>query len=145
MKFLLKLLSYPYRMAITIRHWMFDCGLLKRHSFPIPIICVGNITVGGTGKTPTAEYLISVLSDRYNVALLSRGYGRRTVGYREVSVDDSYRDVGDEPLLLKLKFPDRPIVVCEDRVEGINRIRKEHPEVTEMHFYTDEEMNTSDA
>ena len=130
MKALRQILSWIYTIVVAVRHCLYDLGVCKSHSFDIPIICIGNITVGGTGKTPTAEYLISVLSDRYNVALLSRGYGRRTVGYREVSVDDSYRDVGDEPLLLKLKFPDRPIVVCEDRVEGINRIRKEHPEVT---------------
>ena len=89
-------------MAITLRHWMFDCGLLKSESFPIPIICVGNITVGGTGKTPTAEMILGYMKDHYNVALLSRGYGRRTKGYLEVKTSSSYRDVGDEPLQIKL-------------------------------------------
>ena len=126
----MKLLSYVYRMVISIRHLMFDSHLLKSHKFDIPIICVGNITVGGTGKTPTAEYLLAMLKPHYNVAILSRGYGRRTKGYREVQVTDHYSDVGDEPLLLKLKFQDNVIVVCEDRVEGIERIRKEHPEVS---------------
>lgn len=130
MKFLRTILSWIYTIVVAIRHCLYDWGWCKSYSFDIPIVCIGNITVGGTGKTPTAEYLISVLSERYNIALLSRGYGRRTEGYREVTVDDSYLDVGDEPLLLKLKFPDRPVVVCEDRVEGINRIRNEHPEVT---------------
>ena len=129
MKFLLKLLSYPYRMAITIRHWMFDCGLLKSHSFPIPIICVGNITVGGTGKTPTAEMIVGYMQSHYNVALLSRGYGRRTKGYLEVKTSSSYRDVGDEPLQIKLKYPDALVVVCEKRVEAMERIMREHPEI----------------
>ena len=73
---------------------------------------------------------MSAASKYYNVAILSRGYGRRTKGYREVQVNDNYADVGDEPLLLKLKFSENVVVVCEDRVAGIERIRKEHPEVT---------------
>ena len=129
MKFLLKILSGFYYMAITFRHWLFDCGLLKSHQFKTPIICVGNITVGGTGKTPTAEMIIDYMQDEYKIALLSRGYGRRTKGYMEVTANASYRDVGDEPLQIKLKFPDVMVVVCEDRVEAIKRIEEEHPEI----------------
>jgi len=129
MRFLLKLLSYPYRLIISIRHWMFDCGLLKSEKFAVPIICVGNISVGGTGKTPTAEMIMRYMMPRYNVALLSRGYGRRTKGYMEVECNSSYRDVGDEPLQIKLKFPDALVVVCEKRAEAIRRIEREHPEV----------------
>ena len=117
-------------MVITLRHCLYDWGVKKSRSFDIPVVCIGNITVGGTGKTPTAEYLLAALRDDYNVAILSRGYGRCTKGYREVQVTDNYADVGDEPLLLKLKFSQNVIVVCEDRVEGIERIRKEHPEVS---------------
>lgn len=124
------IISWIYTLVVVIRHRLYDWGVFKSFSFDIPIICVGNITVGGTGKTPTVEYLLSVLGDRYNIAVLSRGYGRHTKGYREVTVQDSYVDVGDEPLLLKLKFPERPVIVCEDRVEGIERIRQSHPEVT---------------
>ena len=148
MKFLLKLLSYPYRMVIGIRHWMFDCGLLKSEKFAVPVICVGNISVGGTGKTPTAEMIIRYMSPYYNVALLSRGYGRRTKGYREVGRDSSYRDVGDEPLQIKLKFPDALVVVCEKRAEAIRRITSEHPEVNLIvmddgfqHRYVDARIN----
>ena len=112
MKFLRTILSWIYTIVVAIRHCLYDWGWCKSYSFDIPIVCIGNITVGGTGKTPTAEYLISVLSERYNIALLSRGYGRRTEGYREVTVDDSYLDVGDEPLLLKLKFPDIHTIQC---------------------------------
>ena len=124
-----KLLSYIYRMVIAIRHWLFDINVLKSQKFNIPIICVGNITVGGTGKTPTAEMIIDTMKPTYKVALLSRGYGRRTKGYREVTMDSSYRDVGDEPLQIKLKFPDVLVVVCEKRVEAIRRIEAEHPEI----------------
>ena len=117
-------------MVITLRHCLYDWGVKKSYSYDIPVVCIGNITVGGTGKTPTAEYLLAALKPHYNVAILSRGYGRRTKGYREVQVTDHYVDVGDEPLLLKLKFSENVIVVCENRAEGIERIRKEHPEVT---------------
>ena len=129
MKFLLKLISYIYRLVINIRHWLFDVELLKSEKFDIPIICVGNITVGGTGKTPAAEMIINYMRSYYHIALLSRGYGRRTSGYIEVKQTSSYRDVGDEPLQVKLKFPDTLVVVCENRVEAIKRIQKEHPEI----------------
>lgn len=129
MRFLLKLLSYPYRMVVHIRHWMFDCGLLKSEKFSTPIICVGNISVGGTGKTPTAEMIMAYMMQYSRVAFLSRGYGRRTKGYLEVSTDSSYRDVGDEPLQVKLKFPDALVVVCEKRANAIRRIEAEHPEI----------------
>lgn len=124
------IISWIYTLVVTIRHRLYDWGVFKSFSFDIPIICVGNITVGGTGKTPTVEYLLSILSQKYNIAVLSRGYGRQTKGYREVTVQDSYIDVGDEPLLLKLKYPNNPVIVCEDRVAGIEKIRQEHPEVT---------------
>ena len=94
MKFLLKLISYVYRLVITIRHWLFDIDLLKSETFDIPVICVGNITVGGTGKTPAEEMIIDYMRSYYHVALLSRGYGRRTSGYIEVKSNSSYRDVG---------------------------------------------------
>ena len=148
MGFWLKMLSYPYQMAITVRHWLFDCKLLKREKFKTPIICVGNITVGGTGKTPTAEMIVEYMKNYYNVAVLSRGYGRRTKGYLEVKTSSSYRDVGDEPLQIKLKYPDTLVVVCEKRAEAIHRIEAEHPEVNLIvmddgfqHRYVDPRIN----
>ena len=129
MKLLLKLVSYIYRLVISVRHLLFDCGLLKSEEFKTPVICVGNITVGGTGKTPTAEMIIDNMLPYYRVALLSRGYGRRTKGYLEVQTTSSYRDVGDEPLQIKLKYPDVLVVVCEKRAEAIHRIEKEHPDI----------------
>ena len=128
-KFLLNICSLFYKWGVALRHRLYDWRIIKSESFDIPIVCVGNITVGGTGKTPTAEYIISYLSSSYNIALLSRGYGRRTKGYREVKCSSSYLDVGDEPLQIKLKFPDTLVVVCEDRVEGIRRIRSRYPDI----------------
>ena len=129
MNFIKTILSWIYTAVVVIRHRLYDWGVFKSYSFSTPIVCVGNITVGGTGKTPMVEYLLTQLSSRYTIAILSRGYGRRTKGYHEVSIEDLYQDVGDEPLQLKLKYSDTLIVVCEDRVEAINRITKEHPEI----------------
>lgn len=129
LKCLLAPAALLYRAGVTFRHRLFDWGFLKSEKFDIPIICIGNITVGGTGKTPMAEMLIAYLSQMHRVALLSRGYGRRTRGYVEVQLGSHYRDVGDEPLQIKLKFPDTVVVVCEKRAEGIRRIRAEHPDV----------------
>ena len=129
MKPILTLLSWIYGAVISIRHRLYNWGVFKSFKFDIPIVCIGNITVGGTGKTPMAELLIGELSSRYNIALLSRGYGRRTKGYYEVQTTDYYLNVGDEPLQVKLKYPDAVVVVSEDRVAAINRIRAEHPEV----------------
>lgn len=129
LKSLLAPAAFLYKMGVTLRHRLFDWGILKSEKFDIPIICIGNITVGGTGKTPMAEMLIAYMSQMHRVALLSRGYGRRTKGYLEVQCDSHYRDVGDEPLQIKLKFPDTLVVVCEKRADAIRRIRAEHPEV----------------
>ncbi|MEG1622013.1 MAG: tetraacyldisaccharide 4'-kinase [Alistipes sp.] len=129
LKFWLKPASWFYEWGVRLRHYLFDCGLLHSEKFDIPIICVGNVTVGGTGKTPMAEMIIAYMSQRHTVALLSRGYGRRTKGYLEVQSTAHYRDVGDEPLQVKLKFPNTCVVVCEKRTEGIRRLRAEHPEV----------------
>lgn len=129
LKLLLIPASWIYGWVVHLRNYLFDVGLLRREKFDIPIICVGNITVGGTGKTPMSEMIIDYMSRRHKVALLSRGYGRRTKGYIEVTPRAHYLDVGDEPLQIKLKFPETVVVVCEKRVEGIKRIRQEHPEI----------------
>ena len=129
MKLIRRILSWIYTLVVIVRHRLYDWGVLKSYSFDIPVVCIGNITVGGTGKTPTAEYILASLVKHYTMAILSRGYGRNTKGYREVTVNDIYSDVGDEPLQMKLKFPETVVVVSEDRVAGIERIRQEHPEV----------------
>lgn len=129
LRFLLAPAAFLYKAGVTLRHRLFDWGVLKSERFDVPVVCIGNITVGGTGKTPMAEMVIGFMSQMHNVALISRGYGRRTKGYLEVSARAHYRDVGDEPLQIKRKFPDTVVVVCEKRAEGIRRICAEHPEV----------------
>ncbi len=127
---ILTTLAQIYRTVIFVRHKLFDWQIVKSRSFDnIPIICVGNITVGGTGKTPMSEMLIEEFSRGHNVALLSRGYGRKTSGYLEVGlIDESWR-VGDEPLQMKRKFPDTLVVVCEKRVVGVETIMQKHPDI----------------
>ncbi|MBR2961475.1 MAG: tetraacyldisaccharide 4'-kinase, partial [Alistipes sp.] len=122
---LLKIASLFYGFGVSVRNLLFDRGWLHIEEFDIPVICVGNITVGGTGKTPIVELLVEYLSREYNVAVISRGYGRCTKGYRVVETTDNYRTVGDEPLQIKMKFPSVPVVVCERRVDGIKQLLAE--------------------
>ena len=122
-------ISWIYGLVLSVRNRLYDSGVKKSIRYEIPVVCVGNITVGGTGKTPMCELLIGHFREQYSVALLSRGYGRKTKGYREVTAKSSYRNVGDEPKQIKMKYPGTVVVVCEDREEGIERIRREHPEV----------------
>lgn len=101
---------------------MFDLGVLKSRTFPIPIITVGNLSAGGTGKTPHVEWLLRNFSSKYNVAVLSRGYGRKTKGYLEAEADSTAQQIGDEPLQIHQQFPKVKVVVCEDRVFGIETL-----------------------
>jgi len=100
--------------------------LLPARSFPIPTIVIGNLAVGGTGKSPMTEFVVSYLSKQYNVAILSRGYGRKTKGFRTVQIDSLAIDVGDEPLQFKNKFPNVTVAVCEDRCTGIEKLQEDH-------------------
>lgn len=121
--------SWLYGMGVNIRHFLYNVGVFKSEEFDIPIVCVGNLTVGGTGKTPTTEYLVQMLSSYYNVAILSRGYKRKTKGFVLCEPNMSYRRIGDEPKQMKMKFPSIPVAVCEDRREGIKQLRKHHREI----------------
>ena len=118
-----------YGMIVAIRHKLFDWKILRSEEFGIPVVCVGNLTVGGTGKTPVTEMLVGYLRHDYRVAVLSRGYGRRTRGFGVVEVNSPVRAVGDEPKQIKLRYPDVTVAVCEKRTEGIHRIRERFPEV----------------
>jgi tetraacyldisaccharide 4'-kinase len=126
------LLLYPfsilYRIVTDIRNLLYNTGIFHSEEFDLPVICIGNITVGGTGKTPHAEYLIDLLRKEFKVALLSRGYKRRSKGFRIVSHFSSAGETGDEPLQVVLKFPDIIVAVDKDRSNGIRTILKEHPE-----------------
>lgn len=126
MRFLLILLSFVYRVIIGIRNFLFDWNILKSKTYNVPIICVGNITSGGTGKTPHIEYLIHLLSDK-KIAVLSRGYGRKTNGLFWVEFDSDPNNVGDESLQIKQKFPNINVVVSEKRRKGIEEILIKFP------------------
>lgn len=115
----------PYHWITWLRNRAFDNGLLKSRKFDIPVICIGNITVGGTGKTPHTEYLVKLLSGKKNTAVLSRGYGRRTKGYLMATTESDAATIGDEPLQIKKKFKDITVVVSEKRAAGIDRLLKE--------------------
>lgn len=118
-------LSIIYGLGVKCRNFMFSTKMLKRHSFDIPIFCIGNIAVGGTGKTPHSEFVIEVLVNAgYKVALLSRGYKRKTKGFLLASENSSVLDIGDEPFQIKQKYPQIYVAVDENRVNGIERLLK---------------------
>lgn len=118
--------SFLYGAVLILRNYLFSVGILKSRKFDIPVICIGNLALGGAGKSPMAEYLIRLLGVDHRLAVLSRGYGRRTKGYRVVSVADSSADSGDEPLQFKKKFPELTVAVCEKRVLGIDKLKEDH-------------------
>ena len=101
---------------------MFELGFLKSRSFDTPVISVGNITVGGAGKTPHVEFLIRMLQDKVKVAVLSRGYKRKSKGYVLANDDTTMDEIGDEPYQMKQKFPGIYVAVDKDRCEGIDRL-----------------------
>lgn len=133
---LLRPLSLLYGVGVRVRNFFFDIGLLPSQSYDVPVICVGNITVGGTGKTPHVEYILSLLVPRYRVAVLSRGYKRRTRGLIEVTDSSRAQDIGDEPLQLKLKYPSIRLVVDGNRRRAMRYLMSlsedERPEVVVM-------------
>ena len=118
-----------YRVVIWMRNLLFDWHLLPSQQYSIPVICIGNIAVGGTGKTPLVDYLVQVLSDKYRIAVLSRGYKRKTSGY--VLADEKSRssDIGDEACQLKQKYPHVIIAVDKNRRRGMNRLLSMSEEV----------------
>jgi tetraacyldisaccharide 4'-kinase len=150
LRWLLLPFSLLYGLVVIMRNWLYDAGLFKSYRFIKPIISVGNLEVGGAGKSPMTEYLIRLLKSDYKLATLSRGYGRETKGYlvagekrqesrvknqEEPSADDlrlSAKDsrlsskIGDEPAQFKQKFPDITVAVCEDRVEGLKQLMPGH-------------------
>lgn len=115
-------LSWLYGLGVRFRNKLFDLGVLKSRSFSVPIISVGNITVGGTGKTPHVEYLINLMKDDAQLAVLSRGYKRQTKGYLLADDSSTVADIGDEPYQMKQKFPSVYVAVAEKRCEGIDHL-----------------------
>ena len=118
-----KILLFPYWAVLKIRHFMYDCGLKKVHTADVPTICVGNITVGGTGKTPHTEMILKALTEdsdwkEKNISVLSRGYKRKTRGFQQVVADGTAKEYGDEPLQIKKKFPNITVAVDKSRKQG---------------------------
>ena len=127
MRFFSYLISLIYSFIISSRNLLFDINLLKSREYDIPIICVGNLNVGGAGKTPHIEKLLNILSNK-KTAVLSRGYGRTTNGLELVEIDTLFSNVGDESLQIKQKFPTCKVIVSGDRRKGIEYILTEFPE-----------------
>lgn len=127
--FLLYPPSLIYGLITATRNYLYNSGILASTEFGVPVICTGNITVGGTGKTPHVEYLAGLLRKEYRIAVLSRGYKRRSSGFLIASPGSGAGDMGDEPLQIALKFPDIIVAVDTNRVNGIKNLLQNHPDL----------------
>ncbi|MBL7744066.1 MAG: tetraacyldisaccharide 4'-kinase [Chitinophagaceae bacterium] len=116
-----------YWLAITIRNWLYDKKIIRSSSFGLPLICVGNLSVGGTGKSPMVEYLVRLLKDEFKIATLSRGYKRKTKGYALAGENTTALEIGDEPMQFHIKFPDVPVAVGEERLDAIPQLLHDRP------------------
>ena len=115
-------LSWLYGLGVRFRNALFEMGILKQHSYSLPVISVGNITVGGSGKTPHVEYLVRLLNNLTKVAVLSRGYKRKSKGYVLANENTTIEEIGDEPYQMKEKFRNIYVAVDKRRTEGIDRL-----------------------
>ena len=120
--------SWLYGIGVRFRNMLFSAGVLRSKSFTIPVISVGNITVGGTGKTPHVEYLVRLLKDNFKTAVLSRGYKRKSKGYVLADADATVRTIGDEPFQIHKKFPDIYVAVDKRRCRGIDMLCADKPD-----------------
>ncbi|GAA4733993.1 tetraacyldisaccharide 4'-kinase [Flavisolibacter ginsenosidimutans] len=127
-----RILLLPFALlfgfVVSIRNWLYDKNILKSSSFGLPLICVGNLSVGGTGKSPMVEFLVLHLKGRYKVATLSRGYKRKTKGYALANAETTAIDIGDEPLQFYKKFPDVPVAIGEERLVAIPQLLHDKPD-----------------
>lgn len=128
-KYLAAPLSWLYSLGVWVRNLMYDDHILPSKSVGIPTIAIGNLAVGGTGKTPMTEYLVRLLSSDYKVAVLSRGYGRKTKGFRLAQAEETSLTIGDEPMLIHTHFPEVPVAVCADRVQGVKQLQQLFPDL----------------
>ncbi|MBC7886936.1 MAG: tetraacyldisaccharide 4'-kinase [Ferruginibacter sp.] len=126
-RYLLLPFSLIYGIIVFVRNWLFDRNYLKSAEFNFPIICVGNLAVGGTGKTPMVEYLIRMLRNDYVLATLSRGYKRKTRGFGIANENTTALEIGDEPMQFHLKFPGVTVAVGEERLVAIPQLLHEKP------------------
>ena len=122
-------LALVYGLIIIIRNWLYDKEYIKSAAFIFPVICVGNLAVGGTGKSPMVEYLLALLHPHFKIATLSRGYKRKTKGYVIANELTTALDIGDEPMQFHLKFPDVTVTVGEERIVAIPYLLQDKPEL----------------
>ena len=127
--FSLKIFLFYSVIFIEFRNLLFDLGLFKKRKFSKKIISIGNLSMGGTGKTPVAEYLIQLLSSKYKVALLSRGYKSSNNVFYEIKEDDNPFVYGDEAVQVKKKNPFCSVFVCKNKIQGITKIIRQHKEI----------------
>lgn len=127
-RYLLLPFSFIYGVIVFIRNWLFDKNILKSAAFNFPIICVGNLAVGGTGKTPMVEYIVRLLKNRYQTATLSRGYKRKTKGFGIATESTTALEIGDEPMQFHQKFPDLIVAVGEERLVAIPQLLHDRPD-----------------
>ena len=120
--------SLIYGLIVIIRNWLFNLNLLRSSTFNLPVICIGNLAVGGTGKSPMVEFLIGKLKDLFPLAVLSRGYKRKTIGYALATPQSTALEIGDEPMQFVNKFPSVTIAVGEERVVAIPQLLHDKPE-----------------
>ena len=126
-------LSWFYTLGVAIRHALFDQHLLPSFTVNIPTICVGNLAVGGTGKTPMTAYIVRLLQEHgYHPAVLSRGYKRSTKGFILADSYSTVETIGDEAMQMHRAFPDVPIAVCEHRVRGVKQLMRQVEHLDEI-------------
>jgi tetraacyldisaccharide 4'-kinase len=127
----LRIVLFPfallYWLIIAIRNLLYDRKIFRSSSFGMPLICVGNLSVGGTGKSPMVEYLVGLLKDQFKIATLSRGYKRKTKGYALANKNVTALEIGDEPMLFHIKFPEVPVAVGEERLDAISQLLHDRP------------------
>lgn len=116
-------------IVVLIRNWLYDKNILRSSGFGLPLICVGNLAVGGTGKSPMVEYLLAHHKDSFRLATLSRGYKRKTKGYALANERSTALDIGDEPMAFHKKFPDVPVAVGEERLFAIPQLLHDRPDI----------------
>jgi len=122
MRLLLLPFAFLYQTISWIRNFLYDNGIFKSTGFGISVISIGNLTVGGTGKTPHTEFLLKNLHKDFNIAMLSRGYKRKSKGFLLADENSSFADIGDEPKQIKMKCPKIKVAVCKSRVEGVKKL-----------------------
>lgn len=130
---LINIIFYPfsiiYGLIVSIRNWLYDIGILPSKIFSLPIICIGNLSIGGTGKTPHTEFILSHVQDEWKTAFLSRGYKRKTKGFFLADEKSTYQTIGDEPYQIYRKFPKVIVAVDEKRADGVMKLQKKFPDL----------------